>query len=88
MLKTSVAVLTLTVLPLTALAQNPDPAKLASALGITEAQLMNCLPDNATPGQRLPRDQRAAVAQCFQKANPDLTPKSIRAAMQRMQAGN
>ena len=66
-------------------AQAQDPARVAAAanaLGITQDQLVNCIPANATPGERLPQSERRKVFDCFKAANPDLTPSTIRSAMQ------
>ena len=77
-----VSIATLMILPLCAQAQSAENvSKVASALGMTEEQFMNCLPANAQPGQRLPQSERRQVFACFKTANPDLTPSSIRAAM-------
>lgn len=61
-----------------------DFARLASALNMTEAQVQNCIPGDATPGKRLSRSQRTVVIDCFKAANPNLTNNDIRNALMSM----
>ena len=69
--------------PLCADAQDADRiSAAANALGINQDALVDCLPANATPGQRLPQSARGKVLQCLKTANPELTNARIRSAMQ------
>ena len=56
-------------------------AAAAKALGITETQFADCMPDDATPGERLSQRERRQVIDCFKAANPSLTNSKIRSAM-------
>ena len=83
LIPTSLTIVATCLVPLCAQAQ--DPARVAAAadaLGISQDQFVACMPDNATPGQRLPQSERRKVFDCFKTANPDLTPSTVRSAMQ------
>ncbi|MEL6565735.1 MAG: hypothetical protein AAF822_05225 [Pseudomonadota bacterium] len=79
---TSLTIIATFFVPLAAQAQDPaHRAAAANALGITEAQFIDCMPANATPGERLPQSERRKVVDCFKAANPSLTNSKIRSAL-------
>lgn len=56
----------------------PDPKEIADALGVSVDTLQTCMAPIRNSGARPTRQQRIALLDCFQTANPDLTAAQLR----------